>query len=656
MTAAILFFLILTAPPLWLAIRRGARFEETVSVTTGGIILLLFLCGICGILQAGVWLILGITVLLLAHSGWMLVRRPAASQASGALNRPADSRRSLRQFLSPILTPGALAFFAAYLLLLYLHYSRNLHDWDEFTHWGDVVRAMCQVDDFATNPAAHSLFQNYVPGVSLFQYLFEKLALIFPGGRFVDWRMYFAYHLLGFIFILPFFSSRKWKLFLPVFLFLAFTAISPCLLTEGNYYITSLYVDGFVGLLAGSGFALLFLRKPDGWPRLQLWAVLVMLVLAKDVGMLFAITLAAGFLILTLPGEKRPSGWKRPLITAAITATSIAVPKILWEINIAVRRASTKFREPFDLPTLWRILTGTEQTYRAKIPAAAFSRMLTGTVSAEGVFGVIRFTWPMMAAVLALLLLLGILLWRRTDPDGKTRRKAAVWTAAATLIIYCLGLPLLYIFRFGETSSGNLVSFDRYMSIVMDSLMILVLLILGAWMQQRPKALIAGLAGCAAVCCLMIEPAAGIKYLNRQSVEENWYTQGRYESLVTAMQDLAAGEEQHVWIIAQESTGFEYWPIRYGIRPSNAELNVGWSISASTDELFPGDHWTLRLSAEDWQRQLQDYDYVIIYQDDKTFREDYAALFAHPEEIDDHTIFKVNHETGLLERSYAGGS
>ena len=53
-----------------------------------------------------------------------------------------------------------------------------------------------------------------------------------------------------------------------------------------------------------------------------------------------------------------------------------------------------------------------------------------------------------------------------------------------------------------------------------------------------------------------------------------------------------------------------------------------------------------------WDEKLKDYDYVMIWQADDTFREDYAALFENPADIDDRTIFAVNHETDLLERVY----
>ena len=116
------------------------------------------------------------------------------------------------------------------------------------------------------------------------------------------------------------------------------------------------------------------------------------------------------------------------------------------------------------------------------------------------------------------------------------------------------------------------------------------------------------------------------------------------------MLSLAGEEEKDVWIVSQESDGFDYWMIRYGIRPCNGALNVGWSLTSSPEALYAGDRWTVQISAESWQEQLKEYDYVLIYRINKTFREEYASLFEAPEGLDSGQIYAVNHETDLLVR------
>lgn len=61
------------------------------------------------------------------------------------------------------------------------------------------------------------------------------------------------------------------------------------------------------------------------------------------------------------------------------------------------------------------------------------------------------------------------------------------------------------------------------------------------------------------------------------------------------------------------------------------------------------------IPAEEWREKLKDYDYVMIWEADDVFREDYEALFASPADIANRSIFAVNHETDLLDRVWITG-
>ena len=589
-------------------------------------ILFMYVLGIIGLLKVSVYLILGATAALLILSFIKILK----------------SKQFLKS-LAPFFTPAALAFFLFFLFLLYAHYERLLHEYDEFTHWGDVVKAMAWIDDFSTSPLSHSYFQNYVPGMAIFQYLFEKLAMIFPGGIFVDWRLYFAYHLLTVIFLLPFFTVRKWRWFLQAFLLILFTALTPVFFDPES--LSSIYVDGFLGLLAGAGFATLFLKKSSGWKTAHILVICALLVLVKDVGLLFAVTLGLAFLISEMPQIRENR--KKFLILAGLTVAAVALPKILWEISIRVNHITfMKFRRPIKLDVLFRVITGQQAGYEAEVGAASINRLLTGVVGFHGPIE-IKMIYPVLAAILIAVLMLFLFLWKKQDPEAHRQHRAAVWGALVTFVLYCLGMPLLYMFKL---NSDTLVSFDRYMGIMLTCLIVLIFLLAAAWMQERPKWMIAGVGACVLIGAMTLNPVIMGKYLNRESIGDQYYVLGRFDTFVREMNEIAGGEEKHVWLIAQESDGSEFWPLRYGIRPANGEINVGFSISDHTKSLYPGDIWTLIIPAEEWREKLKDYDYVMIWQADDTFREDYAALFENPADIADRTIFAVNHNTNLLER------
>ncbi len=624
----IVFFLVLVLPPFFLSVRFGKRFEETIALSAGSVILVLFLSGILGVLEAGVFFVLGLTLLLACLSVIRLARKPASAS------------------VRPFFTPSFLAFSLLFGFLFVVHFQRMIHEWDEFTHWGDVVKAMTHINGFSTDPEAHSLFQSYVPGMALFQYLFQKIAILLTGRGFFDWGLYFCFHLLSCIFLLPFFSMRKWKHFLPGFVMLCCVALLPCFLQKE--YLTSIYIDSFVGLLAGTGFAILFIRKKTPFVLAHFLVVCSMLVLSKDVGMLFAVILGCTLLVQVLQsGMER----RKAVILLALTVAAVAVPKVLWELSIRLNHASVSFRDPVDLGVLFRVITFRDHSWRTDLLRNYWSRLFTSSVPLGGIAG-ISVSYPVLAVLFLGALFFCRHLWSRLAPERKKQQTAACVMMILTLVIYLAGMPVIYIFRFGQGAADSLPSFDRYLSIVFICFAVALFLVLIGFIREKPRHLWKGVAACILAALLVTPSESFLRYLDRSSVEETGYIQGRVAPIVSPMLSLAGGEEKDVWIISQESDGFDYWMIRYGIRPCNGALNVGWSLTSSPEALYAGDRWTVQISAEDWQEKLKDFDYVLIYRINKTFREEYASLFEAPEGMDSGQIYAVNHETGLLVRVY----
>ena len=89
MIPAILFFLVLLMPPFFLSVRRGKRFEETIALSSGSMILFMFVCGMAGLLKISVYMILGITVILAGASVWMMIRKKQFRAAAVTFFTPA---------------------------------------------------------------------------------------------------------------------------------------------------------------------------------------------------------------------------------------------------------------------------------------------------------------------------------------------------------------------------------------------------------------------------------------------------------------------------------------------------------------------------------------------------------------------------------------
>ena len=625
----IALFLVLVSLPFFLAVRFGKRFEETIFLSCGTIILGLFGCGICGFLRAGIWLTLGTAGILLAFSAALLIRKPR----KGALK--------------PFLSPGFAAFCLVYLFLLYAHGRRLVYYYDEFTHWGDVVKEMVHLDDFATNPAAHSRFQSYVPGMALFQYLFQELGILF-GSEFLDWRLFFSYHLLAFSALLPVFNVRRWKDFLPALVVFACIAVTPSFLDSEYEYLASIYIDSFVGVLTGAGFALLFLKKPARLMKAHVLMTCALLVLAKDAGLLFAAALGIGFFLREISLRR---GRKAAMIAALLVLAAVGLPKILWEINMRIRHAEVRFRTPIDLRELLRVIARRENGYLSTVFFGGYHRWFTGTVPLEGL-GEVTVSYPLLFLALGIALLSARKRWNAITPELSGQRTIAGWIMIAVTAVYAAGLPVIYMFRFSREAALSFASFDRYLGMAYTGLAMMACLVWAAWIQERPEWLKRGACAALVMVLILIAPGTLEEILNRESVENSRYRRARYASVVNPMRSLAAGENTRVWVIAQEQDGLDYWSIRYSLRPEcDTDIAEGsWSLSAGGDALYAGDQWSSHISAERWRELLKDFDYVLIYRVNDSFLEDYGSLFEDPEGIANEQIYEVDHERDLLVR------
>lgn len=75
MTAVLFYYMTLIGGSLFGAVKAGKRFEETVTVNLAAVMLVLFLCGICGFLNFGVTLVMAASAFVFGYAVFTLVRQ-----------------------------------------------------------------------------------------------------------------------------------------------------------------------------------------------------------------------------------------------------------------------------------------------------------------------------------------------------------------------------------------------------------------------------------------------------------------------------------------------------------------------------------------------------------------------------------------------------
>ena len=305
------FFLCLSACSAFCAARWERPFEDLLPISCGGILCILFCAGMAGLLKLGVVLIICLCAL-----GWLLTLREIMG---GGFAR----------FRRAFFTPGFFLFLLFQVLFAFCLWGKLFDKTDELTHWGDIVRILCNLDAFGTAPGSNAQYASYPPGMALMQYFLQKLHCWRAGQPLAEWLCYYAYQVLLLAFLMPFCRRGRQDLLG----YGLFAAVAFCLpLLFFSHYYESLLLDPFLGVLTGAGIGTVAWKKRRDWVyHATVLATCAVLVLAKDAGLLFAAGIAAMYVL---------EGWqawsRKQRIGFSVGALSaVLLPKALWSWNVA---------------------------------------------------------------------------------------------------------------------------------------------------------------------------------------------------------------------------------------------------------------------------------------------------------------------------------
>ena len=462
MISLIAFFFILSAGSVVCAAFYGKKYEEVLPVSSSVIVLILFVCGICGALSRGVMIVCAAAVLCYLLAAVKILRENYFYEA-----------------LKNIVTPAFFLFAGVFVLLAYLNAGKMADGWDEFSHWANIVKTMVMIDDFGTNPQAQTAFASYPPGMSLMQYFVQKLYVMCQSGSYSEWRLYFTYQIFLWTYFLPFLNCKSKNKFSVGIVFAVAFFLCPLLFYQELY--TKIYIDPFLGILSGTGLASVFLQdKKEVFYSARVLLSCSMLVLVKDVGMFFAVFLGIVYIVKYLlmhrdHSYQTGSVYRKSarLLCIPFVMAAVMVPKALWSYNIRVNHATVIFDGAVDLKILWKVLTGCDETYRRTVYLNFCNAVITRTVTIGNTSLSVSYLVMLLLLFMMLLFLCRYLGSRQPFPAGGTQ--AFLCILAVQALVYIPGLCVTYMFKFSGYEAVNLASFERYMNIFQTALLVLPL-------------------------------------------------------------------------------------------------------------------------------------------------------------------------------------
>lgn len=355
---------------------------------------------------------------------------------------------NLKKILSGIFRNPANLFLLFGLLGSYA-FTRTLgfHSWDEFSHWGYVVKATWIFDLLSPTNPAQIAFRSYPPSVTAFEYFITKI-----GGEWTESNVFWAYQLLIISLVYPFINKIPWNSKTVTLAALFSFAIMP--ITFFNS-LTEITIDSVLGLTFGFTLALVAVSRASLKTTSILLSIsLSFLILIKDSGAYFAFVALLYYGVKLFQERQVEKNKKPPIYLLATAVLGPLSAKIAWSVKLNLSSVNPVFNEPIQLQTL--LVNGKESpNYWNNVREMFYSSVFNQPIAAN----LTHFS-------LAVLLLTSLWFIERLHLKSQSKKSFPTLTALVALgaTVYTFGLLALYLNRFGEYEAVRLVSFGRYLN------------------------------------------------------------------------------------------------------------------------------------------------------------------------------------------------
>lgn len=602
------------------------RSSLSISLPTAvfGITAVLYVFGIFNLLLVGFWLVLAGIAIASVVSFALLVKD-----------------KELLTHLKSLLSPGLAIFVSLALFSFLLTRGMQLSSWDEFSHWGTIVKATFLFDAVGPYNPVELGFRSYPPSLSLFEYFVTKL-----GGAWLEGNIFWAYQLIIWSLFAPFLAQLTWRRWGQLF------AVVPLVFVAPLAFFNSLNVtliDPLLGMLFGYVLAIAYVGNILQWRlALHVGLAIFMLTLAKDAGTFMASLVVVLYIVRLLAAKKTsPEGWswKRFAILGSIPTLSLVASNQSWSALVRERVDEPAFSSPIDIGAFFGALRGEGPAYWQEILSTFGFGVSNYPINNDGALAI-----PQLQLIVLFAIVLAIVEWQVSRRMGRRFGVASIGTVIVGAIVYTYGLLILYLFRFGEYEAVRLASYERYLGtywagIALFVALITIWLVAGSASSQTANGSrtntegIAELvvAGVVVLSLLVLSPVQKLGEFFTNPHGYSSQVRAQFEPVLEQAKQAGVKPGDRVWIIAQHTTGFEYLILRYKLL-NNSVNDSGWSIGSPLD---PSDVWTIQKTANEWSEELKDYDFVLVYRATESFVEEFGEVFNAPLGAKSSMVFKV---------------
>lgn len=405
------------------------KIDEVIPITIICMTLLVYITGIFDNLKIGVYILLIIFFISLIYNIILTVKR--------GKNIDFDN----------ILTPGLFIYTIIYIIYIFINKNKIFTHYDEFSHWGLIVKNMYIFNNFGLNAESFIQYCEYPPFMAVFQYIFLTIK-----GSYSEATIITASRIMYISIIIPVLKNITWKSDKKIILIYFISIIFLPMLFFENFY-DNILVDGIASVFFGRALYSYYSVKDEKFRKITIILLLIALGLIKSSGIGLTLLVMMIMLIDALINIKN----KRELIKMALIILIVLIFILTWYIKIDISNAQKKWNiEEINLDNIQEIKNNETQVNIIKnfLYTLVFEKILT-----ENNFTYIQ--------VILALLAISIYITKNIKREEKKKYRYYQTMMFVSIIIYTISLLLTYIFVIPQEEALQLASFERYISTIL---------------------------------------------------------------------------------------------------------------------------------------------------------------------------------------------
>ncbi|MEA4875914.1 hypothetical protein [Anaerorhabdus sp.] len=601
-------FIVLLWIVLWNAVFVDVfneKFEKMLPFSLISAALIVYLGGLVGSLRLGFYLTIGIILFYILYKVCEYCKNKK-------WNIPFQN----------IFTTGFVITIVVYFLILGMNWIRGFNHWDDYMHWGSMVKYNVNFDQFYSFDKSFIFaHKDYPPIASLYETIW-----CFLSGGYNEAYCIYAMQFLEMSFLLILFTKIKlnkenWlSILLSVFIIFTVILVLPDL---SLFYYNSIYVDSLIGIIFGYSIYFVFSHELTIKNSFLLSLLCAFLILLKQIGLAFY-----------------------GLIIFAIVIKVISNYK-----NINLKKVGMTFLTTISIPILfylsWKFIISL-----SNVNGALIGQFSYGDLKVFDIFGIVKgmigepwqvetaqtfiealFTRPMFYQPFKLsyvfsIILINIFLFGISYIFKNNRKstfmKMIVFDLGA--IGYAFGMLMLYVFAFGPYEGPILASFERYMATYIFAGILLIIYTIFEDFKVSWKSV-----GSIVLVLILFIPTTDYNRLKPSTTYYSW-GDGLMQYAEMLKQHVRPGDK--VLMMEQGEKAIHHYILGYYLMP--IEMNA-YSFGKPK---YQDDIYSVEFNQKEFDELLKQYDYFYLYMFDDEGNK-LLSSYLDESDIDFSRLFKI---------------